>query len=164
MRWRPIDLDISIALYERIRVEARVRGIALDVWIGTHIDATAQGMSDGVLQASLFVLVLRDGTLTGRGVQHEVATALRANKPVLVLIDAGDGCSLEELLAQAATPNGAPVEGYAVLEVADRASLPAWAVHTAPPIPFRRDDGSFESVTLPAFIHAAVTFFIAPSF
>jgi WD40 repeat protein len=154
-RWRPADLDVSLAVYGRFRHEADTRGLVVDLWIGTEVDATAQGMTAGVLEASLFVLVLRDGTLMGRGVQHEVATALRANKPVLVLIDAADGMTLEQLLAQAASPNGAPVTGYDVLEAGDIVSLSAWAIHTAPPIPFRRDDGSFESATLPAIMKTA---------
>lgn len=147
-RWRPIDLDVSTAIADSIRSMALARGHALEVWIGTEKDTTAAGMSRGVQDASLFIIVLRDGTLQGRGVQHEVATALRANKQALVVVDQShDVPPLDELLAQASAPVGPAVEGYEALVADEVQLLRQWAT-TAASIGFRRD-GSFEADSLP---------------
>jgi hypothetical protein len=158
-RWRFVDLDTSMAIVHSLRTMSVV-GFRLDVWIGTEKDTTAAGMSEGIRDAALFVLVLRDGTLQGRGVQHEVATALRAGKPAIVFMDLGDGLSLGALLAQAALPAGDPVVGYEVLSPAELQAIAAWATAYSPPIGFRRDS-TFETDALPEFISTTVALLLS---
>jgi hypothetical protein len=147
-RWRSVDLDLSLSIRSSLCLESAKAGLAPpSVWIGTDIDATAGGMTDGVAAANLFVLILRDGTLKGRGVQHEVAAALRRKKCALVLYDEGS-VRLDDMLKQALSPDGSPVPGYDALSIADCAKLESWAYSTPAPLGFRCD-GSFETTALP---------------
>ncbi len=141
-RWRSTDLDISLAVRSQLDATA-----AVNIWIGTDTFATAEGMTTGVADAKLFVLVLRDKTLQGRGVQHEIAAALRMKKPVLVLFDEGSGL-FDDILKQAKHPDGLPVVGYEMLTPSECDNLKGWLTSTAAPLAFRCDV-SFEKSALP---------------
>lgn len=150
-KWRAVDLDISLAVSSLLVQAAARRGVVVEPWVGTDKDTDATGMSTGVVNSSLFIIVLANGTLRGRGVQHEVAVALEAGKPVLVLYDATSH-SLDELIEQAAGPSGDPVINYKTIEATGKLTqLRSWMHTTAQPLPCRFD-ASFEE-ELPGIVN-----------
>ena len=164
-RWRPTDLDISLAVQARLYSVAKAHGYSsLHVWLGTDMPATAAGMTAGVSGADVFVLVLRDETMRGRGVIHEVAAALRLKKRALVIYDMDSKGSIDTLLAQAGSPVGQPVDEYDKLEPADVAALGAWATAATSPVAFRCVDSSFELRSLAEISDAIFSLLAQPVF
>jgi hypothetical protein len=128
------------------------------IWFALDQDAAdTQRMKSGVEDSAIFVFLATEGTLRKTNVRHEVACAVRAGKPVLVLLDAACGLTLDELLAQAggyaqANPEGDRAAGRLHLDAAGEAAFAA-AARAGACIPFHRDQ-RLVSETAPALMAA----------